>query len=464
MTLLDTPTAVSAPPAAPPAIRRALPGRRRQRAFLAMVAVLPLHTVFLSGWISWKPFLALLLGLVVWDAVDGARSRSWPWHRAASAGLAVFLLAMAASWPGPAHAGRFASLLLGLAAGGAVLLVTERSLRAPGMLPRVLRTVYWGGAAMAATAAVFTAVALGAFGRGAGNWLAGLPGVWRVVTPVYLDDGSFVALTNWHNDPGYAAAWMNLWLALTLLAVWLGTGSRRRGFDALVTGGLAFGVLMTFSRNGWATLALMAIATSWLAVRAGGARLREVATLLAGTATVVALLLGGAFLVDRPGVDGELDQQFSFRFEQRASLATDTTPTGPGRVPDDRATVWPEYWDAFRENPVRGIGLGTGWERPDLQEPHSLPLQLLAETGFIGMAGFLVLLAIVLGAGSGLVGRVALVAAFLPAVAQTVVFEPTWWFAAGLLLAGGTKPVSAPDPYRAPPSPVRAPLPSPWRR
>jgi hypothetical protein len=31
----------------------------RQRLYLAMVAVLPLHTVFLSAWISWKPFIVL---------------------------------------------------------------------------------------------------------------------------------------------------------------------------------------------------------------------------------------------------------------------------------------------------------------------------------------------------------------------------------------------------------------------
>ena len=53
--------------------------------------------------------------------------------------------------------------------------------------------------------------------------------------------------------------------------------------------------------------------------------------------------------------------------------------------------------------------------------------------------------------GGGLVGRVALTVALLPAAFLTVLFEPTWWFAAGILLAGGAGSARrrAPDPYRA---------------
>ena len=38
---------------------------------LVMVFVLPLHTVFLSQAISWKPFLVLLLAIAVFDLVAG---------------------------------------------------------------------------------------------------------------------------------------------------------------------------------------------------------------------------------------------------------------------------------------------------------------------------------------------------------------------------------------------------------
>ena len=62
--------------------------RHRERLFLVMVGLLPLHTVYLSAWISWKPFLVLVGGLGVWDLVDGIRFRTWPWHRQASRSLA----------------------------------------------------------------------------------------------------------------------------------------------------------------------------------------------------------------------------------------------------------------------------------------------------------------------------------------------------------------------------------------
>ena len=42
----------------------------------------------------------------------------------------------------------------------------------------------------------------------------------------------------------------------------------------------------------------------------------------------------------------------------------------------------------------------------------------------------------VIRSGAGLVGGVALATAFLPSITQTVLFEPTWWFAAGLFLGG----------------------------
>ena len=56
----------------------------RERLFLVMVAVLPLHTVFLSAWISWKPYLVLVGVLAIWDLIEGVRVRAFPWHRRVS--------------------------------------------------------------------------------------------------------------------------------------------------------------------------------------------------------------------------------------------------------------------------------------------------------------------------------------------------------------------------------------------
>ena len=52
-----------------------------------------------------------------------------------------------------------------LVVGVAVMLITERSLRAEGMFRRMLRAVYWSGALMGATAVAFGLVGLGLIGR-----------------------------------------------------------------------------------------------------------------------------------------------------------------------------------------------------------------------------------------------------------------------------------------------------------
>ena len=67
----------------------------RERLFLGMVALLPLHTVYLSAWISWKPFLILLAVLAIWDLIDGLRERAWPWQGRVSLAFGVFMATVA---------------------------------------------------------------------------------------------------------------------------------------------------------------------------------------------------------------------------------------------------------------------------------------------------------------------------------------------------------------------------------
>jgi O-antigen ligase len=101
------------------------------------------------------------------------------------------------------------------------------------------------------------------------------------------------------------------------------------------------------------------------------------------------------------------------------------------------------------------VGLSVGWQTNDLgQEPHNLVLELLAETGLVGLAAFVALLILILSRGGGVPGTAALMTAFLPFMSQTVLFEPAWWFAAGLFLAGGTARRSHPGPAEMP-GPVR---------
>ena len=77
-----------------------------------------------------------------------------------------------------------------------------------------------------------------------------------------------------------------------------------------------------------------------------------------------------------------------------------------------------------------------GWETNSVgQEPHSLWLELAAETGLIGIAAFVLLMVAIITEWSRRWWEPSW-RAFLPSITQTVLFEPTWWFAAGLFLGG----------------------------
>jgi O-antigen ligase len=244
-----------------------------------------------------------------------------------------------------------------------------------------------------------------------------------------------------------------LWSTLALVASAKGLGSRKVWLDGVVLGGMWLAVVMAFARTGWLSLLIAMISVGWILVRRGLLTAKGLAvrlsTALATTVTLLVLLLA----VDVADVGGDLDVQFAFRFQQGWDLLADLTGLFESseafedvfEPSEQRADVWPEYWEMFQSDPITGVGLGVGWETNSVgQEPHSLWLELGAETGLIGVAAFILLLVVVLRTGAGLVGGAALLAAFLPSFTQTVLFEPTWWFAAGLFLGGkvglGRKP------------------------
>jgi O-antigen ligase len=423
--------------------------RLRERLFLVMVGVLPLHTLFLSAWISWKPYLLLVGVLGIWHLVDGIRYRTFPWHRQASIALAAFLVVVAIGFPAAEFRERFLRLFLALIVGGLVMVITERSLRCPGMIDAVLRVVFFTAALMGLTALLISLVLVGVAGNAPINYLTGavgydLPLIDKVGKPAYLLS-HFLALSNWHQDPGYGAAWAVLWSTLALVASAKGLGSRRPWLDGIALGSLWLAVVMGFARTGWLSLVIAIAAVGWVMVRRGLVSARGLAVRLStALATTVALLVV-LFLVDVPDVGGDLDVQFAFRFQQGWDLLADLTGLFESseafedvfEPSEQRADVWPEYWEMFRSDPITGVGLGVGWETNSVgQEPHSLWLELAAETGLIGVAAFILLLVVILRTGAGLVGGAALLAAFLPSFTQTVLFEPTWWFAAGLFLSG----------------------------
>jgi O-antigen ligase len=414
-----------------------------------MVGVLPLHTLFLSAWISWKPYLVLVGVLGIWDLVDGIRFRTWPWHRPASIAAALFLAVVATGFPAPEFRDRFLRLFLALIVGGLVMLVTERSLRRPGMVEAVLRVVFFTSAVMGVTALLISLVLVGVAGNSPINYLTGavgydLPLIDKVGKPAYLLS-HFLALSNWHQDPGYGAAWAVLWSTLALVASAKGLASRKPWLDGVVLGGLWLAVVMAFARTGWLSLLIAIISVGWTLVRRGLLTARGLAVRLWAALATTVVLLAVLFTVDVADVGGDLDVQFAFRFQQGWDLLADLTGLFESseafedvfEPSEQRADVWPEYWEMFQSDPITGVGLGVGWETNSVgQEPHSLWLELGAETGLIGVAAFILLLVVILRTGTGLIGGAALLAAFLPSFTQTVLFEPTWWFAAGLFLGG----------------------------
>ncbi len=407
-----------------------------------MVAVIGLHTVFFSAWISWKPFLVALVVLVGWDLLDMLRARRWLYQPWVSVALVLFFGVVAAGFPAPEFRDRFYRLGLALVVGALVMLVTEKALAAPGMADRFFRVVWWAGVAMAITAVLSSLLAVGAFGAQAIEMMNDIPGVFRVFKPAYLETG-FLAVTNWHQDPGFGAAWAVLWSMLVLVASVRGSGSRW-WIDGLVLGGLALWVVMAFSRTGWLALPLATVIVTWGLVREDISWREPAKRMLVALVTCL-LLVGGMFAADRPGVGGDLDLQFAFRFSQGWDLLADLTGLFSSsesfadrfQPSEERADVWPEYVDMFLANPIFGVGLSVGWQTNSIgQEPHNLLLELLAETGIVGLAAWLILLVVIIRQGSGPVMGSVLAVTFLPAMTQTVIFEPTWWFAAGLYLAG----------------------------
>jgi hypothetical protein len=403
--------------------------------FLALVVLLPVHTLFIRAQIAWKPWLILVAAVA---AVDLWEERRFPWPRRAGLGIVIFLAAVLVSWPGPDVGATFWRLYLALTAGGLLLLVTSRH---AGRIDEVLTAVFWSGAAMAATAVILTMLTNGVFGEEAIDAVNDFWLIDRVNKPAYLGSG-FVALTNWHQDPGYSALWTNVWIALSIVGVGRGAVRAPRWAPPLVLGGLVVASILTYARTGWIGLGIAVVAGLVALGRSDKPALSRGLRAVGWGALVAVLLLGFHIALDPPGVGGDVDDALEFRWTYLFAIGQiDVGEEGvidPSLVVDDnRIEVWGEYVDRFAESPIRGIGLGTGWGKTGLQEPHNLALELLAETGVIGALGFLAMI-LSLGRGGGSTAGPALAVVAAASLTQTVLFEPVLWFTLGLWLAAST--------------------------
>jgi O-antigen ligase len=151
------------------------------------------------------------------------------------------------------------------------------------------------------------------------------------------------------------------------------------------------------AHDGWifALVALAGAGASWvLARRALRIELSPTAgrrlVVGAGTVAAVAAVAGAAVLVVHAGGAARLLDEFTNTPEQQINQTVNRF----GSVnSSNRWSWWQEAWAAFRAHPAGGSGAGsfpiehrivrTSYSQP-AEEPHSLPLQFLGETGIVG--------------------------------------------------------------------------------
>lgn len=156
-----------------------------------------------------------------------------------------------------------------------------------------------------------------------------------------------------------------------------------------------------------AVLAALAAGILWTCACAGAPRLSaRVLALSAPAVAGVAVLaaVAGLAAVDRPldRVGAEVGDFTSLRFDAGRDIRF-------ASAGGNRYDLWRIALGQFGEHPVHGVGAG-GYattyflERrspdDDVRQPHSLPLQVLAELGLVGAAGLLLFAASVLWAGA----------------------------------------------------------------
>lgn len=287
--------------------------------------------------------------------------------------------------------------------------------------------------------------------------LVGLFGLWQFVADMLGAPGSLTGIKSTYSrailgftrlqstaaEPLYFANYLLLPIALG--GAWLLRGPDAKTRRALVAllGLLVLCVFLTSSRGGWLGLAVTGAALLVIERR----RLREakplLAAALAGAAAVAlgVLLLGRFFSPTLASVPET--------FFRHVATVTD------GAAFDDRAATFSAALDAWKLHPWIGVGIGgygphvapLAFAAPSAGWPiaNNQALELLAETGALGFAAFVVfLIALFRSASKPAAGeadaiRTACLAALAGILAQYQTFSTLYimhvWFAIGLLIA-----------------------------
>jgi hypothetical protein len=366
---------------------------------LGLRGAVPLPRLDRAGVITAAAAAALTLwaGLSIWWSIAG--DLSWNWLARGLVYLAFLALGALAGAPaaGARRVAALVAVVLGAAVGWALLGVAVPSLFPDGdRIARLREPVgYWNALALLADAAL-------AFGL----WVARSPRVAGRIAGLLLVYGAALAVLLTQSRAGVVGA-------LAVLALWLVLSDERlddaaralvAGVPALLVGGWAFtrpalvedGALRADRVADGKVFAVLAIAGGILvalaAWRASARRLVERRGRPGRTALVG--LCAVALVVAAVGVVATVGNPYTWASSQ---LSRGECVNDPGRLTDlcanNRLQWWGEALDVAADRPVGGSGAGTfalarrryRETATPVTEPHSVPLQLLADLGVVGL-------------------------------------------------------------------------------
>jgi hypothetical protein len=360
-------------------------------------------------------------GLTAWAGLSTiwsiAGDRSWEWLGRGLVYLAFLALGLlvGALRDGSRRIAALTAAVLGVALGWALLGVAVPSFFEDGdRISRLREPVgYWNALALLADASLAL-----------GLWLLREPRIARRLLGALLGYASVLCLLLTQSRAGVigAIAVLALWFALSdervadglrlgILAIpGLAVGAWAFTRPALVEDGAARADRVTDGRV-FAALAvvgaLTVVCVFWLAPvqQLVGEHAARVRTVLAAASAVVVLAGLGALVVS-------VGNPVAWASSQ---LSGGECVNDPGRLTDlcanNRFAWWEQALDVAADRPLGGSGAGTyaiarRRYRDDataVSEPHSVPLQLLADTGLVGLAlGALVAVASAIGIRRGL--------------------------------------------------------------
>lgn len=305
---------------------------------------LPLYAVLAAG--------ALAL---VWRVVRGERLRPLPRRVAYPAAALVALVAVSLLWSRDREAGINEVLLFWLPLTALVAIVAHAPL--PAWIPRALAWIVVGLGALFALVGL-TQVAVG-------QVLFSTPALANANATTDL-----FRVTSLFQDPSIYGRHLVIAMAVVLVALWLARLRLPVGVAILAL--LATALYFTYSQSSLLSLAAGAIA---VAAASGGPRVRRLAVVLIAVATLAGI----------------------------AALAVAAAGGAAADVTRGRSTLVLDTAALIAERPLVGVGVGgqpvaareeAGGERSVGQSTsHTTPLTIAAETGVLGLAAYLALLA-----------------------------------------------------------------------